>query len=308
MKQSFFGTLEKLYEKHDDMYVLTGDLGFKLFDGIRAKCGKRMYNAGIAEANMVGMAAGLAMCGNVVYCYSIIPFLIMRAYEQIRIGIDYHDLDVRLVGVGAGFAYGMEGITHFGMEDLALMTSLRNFAIVSPADRAEAARVAEMSYRHKGPMYIRLGRNAAPAVYSKAPKFELGKAVLLEEGKRVAIFATGDMVYNAREAAGYLKKKGIYPTLVNMHTLRPLDKGMIADIASRHDHIFSIEEHNTHGGLGTSIGAVLLERGYKGTFRAIGIPDKLLKCVGDADHLRSRHGLDPRSIAGKIYKEAVKKT
>ena len=300
MRKTFFGTLQELCKKHHDIYVLTGDLGYKLFDGIRSVCPDRLYNMGIAEANMVGVASGMALCGNTVYCYSIIPFLIMRAYEQIRLDVDYHDLNVKLVGVGAGFGYGMEWITHFALEDLALMTSLKNMTVVSPADQFEASCLAEMSYKHRGPMYIRLGKTGAPPIHNKVPHLEIGKPVFLSEGKKIAIFAVGDMVYNAREACDMLHKRGMNPTLINMHTLKPLNKKAILEVACGHDHIFSVEEHNVHGGLGSLIGDVLIESGYKGTFRKIGIPDKLRKCIGDADYLRERHGLDPASIAGRI--------
>jgi transketolase len=300
VRKIFFGTLQKLFKKHEDIYVLTGDLGYKLFDGIRSVCPDRFYNLGIAEANMVGVASGMALCGSTVYCYSIIPFLIMRAYEQIRLDVDYHDLKVRLVGVGAGFGYGMEGITHFALEDLALMTSLQNMTVVSPADQFEAGCLAEMSYKHKGPMYIRLGKTGAPPIYKKPPKIEIGKPVFLSEGKKIAIFAMGDMVYNAKEACNMLRKRGVKPTLINMHTLKPLNKKAILEVACGHEHIFSVEEHNVHGGLGSLIGDVLMENGYKGNFKKIGIPDKLVKCIGDADYLRAQHGLDPASIAGKI--------
>lgn len=195
MRKTFFATLQELYKKHHDIYVLTGDLGYKLFDGIRSVCPDRFYNMGIAEANMVGVASGMALCGNTVYCYSIIPFLVMRAYEQIRLDVDYHNLNVKLVGVGAGFGYGMEGITHFALEDISLMASLQNMTVVSPADQFEASCLADISYEHQGPMYIRIGKTGAPLIHQKTPKFKLGKSMFLSEGKKVAIFATGDMVF-----------------------------------------------------------------------------------------------------------------
>lgn len=302
VKNSFFNTLQGLYKRNRNIYVLTGDLGYKLFDQIRSVCPGRFYNMGIAEANMVGVASGLASCGNTVYCYSIIPFLVMRAYEHIRLDADYHNLNVKFVGAGAGFGYGMEGITHFALEDLALMTSLRNMAVVSPADCFEASQFAKISYRYNGPMYIRLGRTGAPALHKKYPKLEVGSPLILNEGRHIAVFALGDMVYNARVACDLLRKKrkGLNPTLINMHTLKPLNKKFIHDVSRRHEHVFTVEDHNIHGGMGSLIGDVLLENKYGGAFTKIGIPDKLLGCVGNAEHIRECHKLDPVSIADKI--------
>ena len=146
MRATFFNSLHELYKKQDDIFVLTADLGFKLFDKMKGACPNRFYDIGVAEANTVSIAAGLALCGKNVYCYSIAPFLVMRAYEQIRIDVDYHSLNVKLVAVGGGFTYGLEGITHFGLEDLALMKSLQNTAVVVPADPVEASILAKLSY------------------------------------------------------------------------------------------------------------------------------------------------------------------
>lgn len=300
MRATFFEELEDLYRHDKDMYVLTADLGFKLFDAIRSACRERFYDVGVAEANMASMAAGLSLCGKNVYCYSIVPFLIMRAFEQIRVDIDYHNLNVKLVGVGGGFTYGLEGLTHFGLEDFALMSSLQNMAIVAPADRAESLALARASHKYKGPMYIRLGRTNAPDVYKKMPSFRIGKAVVLEEGKRVAIFAIGDMVHAARQASSLLSKRGIRATLINMHTLKPLDLDLVSQVASTHDIIISVEEHNRRGGLGTAIGEALLERRYKGKFESIGIPHKIGTAIGSADYLRDVYGLTPEKIAGRI--------
>ena len=302
MRATFFSTIEKYYKKDKKVFVLTADLGFKLFDKIKSVSSKRFYNVGIAEANMVGLASGIALSGGKVYCYSIIPFLIMRAYEQIRVDIDYHDLDVKLVGMGSGFSYGLEGITHFGLEDIALMRSLKNMAVTVPADMHEAAAFAEISYKHKGPMFIRIGRTNAPFVYSKRPKIKLGKAVILKEGKHVAIFATGDMVYNSLQSADILKKRGIEASVINVHTIKPLDKKAIKYAAERHEAIFSVEEHNITGGLGSAVAEVMAEEGMNCLFRRIAIPEKLKNVMGKADYLRKAYGLHPEGIADTIMK------
>ncbi|MFH1878740.1 MAG: transketolase C-terminal domain-containing protein, partial [Candidatus Omnitrophota bacterium] len=307
MRTTFFLTVEKYYKKDKNVFVLTADLGFKLFDSIKNISPNRFYNMGIAEANMIGTSAGIALTGGKVYCYSIIPFLVMRAYEQIRVDIDYHDLDVKMVGMGSGFSYGLEGITHFGLEDIALMRSLQNVAVVVPADMREAACFADISYNHKGPMFIRMGSTNAPFVYTKKPAIKMGKAVFLKEGKHAVIFAVGDMVHNSLRAADILAGKGIKTTVVNMHTIKPLDAEAVKSMAQKHDFIFTVEEHNISGGLGSAVAEVISEAGICRVFKRIGIPSKLKNVIGRADHLRKFYGLYPEGIAGAILKEMKQK-
>jgi transketolase len=301
VKRAFVKTLEELSQKENDLLVLTADLGFKLFDNFKAGSTSRFYNVGVAEANMIGIAAGLSLCGKNVYCYSIIPFLVMRAFEQIRIDIAYHNLNVKLVGVGGGFTYGLEGFTHFGLEDLALMSSLPNMTVVIPADPLEAKAIAEISLEYDGPMYIRLGHTGGPVIHDKAPDLKIGRAMILREGRGVAILATGDMVYTGMQVVDMLSEKGINTTMVNIHTLKPLDTEIILQIASTHKAIFSIEEHNIRGGLGSAISEVLAESGYSGVFKRFGIREGVARSlVGKADFLKEHHGLTPQKIYEKI--------
>lgn len=303
MRDTFFKTLEELAQNNEDIYVLIADLGFKLFDNFKAKFSDRFYDIGVAEANMIGIAAGLSLCSKNVYCYSIIPFLVMRAFEQIRIDVAYDNLNVKLVGVGGGFTYGLEGITHFGLEDMALMKSLLNMSVVVPADPLEAQCLAKISYEHKGPMYIRLGRTGDPIIHDNMPDFKIGKAIILNEGKGIALFAIGNMVYVGKQVVGMLAGKNINATLINMHTLKPLDVEIITQIASTHDGVFSLEEHNINGGLGSAIAEVLAENGYSGVFRRFGIPDKLNNFIGKADFLREKYELTPEKIFDNIIKK-----
>lgn len=303
MRAAFFNTLEGIYQNDKNVFVLTADLGYKLFDNFKLKCPKRFYDIGVAEANMIGVASGLALSGKNVYCYSIIPFLVMRAYEQIRIDIAYHNLNVKLIGVGGGFTYGLEGITHFGLEDFALMRSLPNMSIVVPADPLESQILANISSEYSGPLYIRLGRTGEPLIHDKSPNFTIGKAMLMKEGKRIALFAIGNMVYIGKQVADFLGKKGLSPTLINMHTLKPLDVETILQITSTHEAIFTLEEHNLHGGLGSAIAEVLAENRCQCHFKRFGIPEKLENYIGNADYLRMKYGLTPENIYEKILDE-----
>jgi len=301
VKKIFVKTLEELSQKEKNLLVITADLGFKLFDNFKAGCPDRFYNAGVAEANMIGIAAGLSLCGKNVYCYSIIPFLVMRAFEQIRVDIAYHNLNVKLVGVGGGFTYGLEGFTHFGLEDLSLMTSLPNMTVVVPADPLEAKAIAEISLEYDSPLYIRLGSTGGPVIHDKTPDLKIGRAMILREGRDVAIFATGDMVHTGMQVVDRLAERGISTTMVNIHTLKPLDTETVVRIASTHKAIFSIEEHYIRGGLGSAVSEVLAESGFSGVFKRFGIREGLPRhLVGKADFLKEHHGLTPQKIYEKI--------
>ena len=308
MRESFFRVLLDMAERHEDIYLLTADMGFKLFDSFRERYPDRFLNIGIAEANMIGIAAGLSLSGKNVYCYSIIPFLIMRAYEQIRIDVACQNLNVKLVGVGGGFTYGLEGFTHFGIEDLSLMRSLPNMSMVIPADTREAEKLAEISYEYPSPLYIRLGRAGEPLIHTNTPSFEIGKGLVLVEGKDVAIFAIGSMVYQAVRAIDIIRKEGLSVTLVNMHTLKPLDVRLIKQCASTHRAIFTVEEHTVVGGLGSAVAEVLAESSYGGVFRRIGIPESLKNFVGNASCLQEKYGLTAEGIAESIMRMTQKES
>jgi len=306
MRENFFKTVEDIADTRDDIFILTGDLGFKLFDSFREKYPDRFFDIGVAEANMIGIAAGLALSGKQVYCYSITPFLVMRAFEQIRVDVAYHNANVKLVGVGGGFSYGMEGFTHFGLEDFVLMRSLQNMTVVAPADPMEASKIAKIACEFEGPMYIRLGKNGDAAVHTSEPDVMIGKAMRLREGKDVAIFAIGNMVLIGMQVADMLKKCGIDAALINMHTLKPLDVETVVEYCGSHRVIFSIEEHIVNGGLGSAIAEVLSENSYKGYFKRIGIPEKLHNTIGRGDHLREVYGLTPEKVYNRIIKEMEK--
>ena len=302
MRATFFKTIEEVYLQRDDIFVLTADLGYKLFDSLKEQCADRFYDIGIAESNMIGVASGLALSGKTVYCYSMVPFLVMRAYEQVRVDVAYHNLNVRLVAVGGGLTYGLEGFTHFGLEDFALMRAMPNMTIVIPADPIEAQCLARLSRTHEGPMYIRLGRSGEPAVHDKAPRFRIGEPIFLQEGKHIALCAVGTMVHTGAQVAGMLQQKGIKASLINMHTLKPLNREIIRQIAAAHEVIFSMEEHFIEGGLGSAIAEVLAESGYSGTFRRVGIGE-LGRHTGSCDYLKDKYGLTAARVFERVITE-----
>jgi transketolase len=302
MRQAFYNHIEEMAIKDKDVYILTANLGFKFLDNIRKNCPDQFFDIGVAEANMIGIASGLALSGKNVYCYSIIPFLTMRAYEQIRIDIAYHNLNVKLVGMGAGFTYGFEGFTHFGIEDMALMRAMPNMHVVVPDTIDNAIQVAQLSYSYPYPLYIRLGRAGVNNHGNRVYNFEIGKGIVLREGEDIAIFAIGNMIKPAWKAIDILKERGISATLINIHTIKPLDVELIQQCASAHKAVFAVEEHSIIGGLGSAVSEVLAENSYGGIFKRIGIPETLdSKIIGTADYLWQSYGLTGDKIAEKIF-------
>lgn len=303
MRIAFVKKLEELCHSDKDIFLLSADLGFKLFDGYRAKFPDRFLNMGIAETNMIGVATGLALSGKKVYCYSMIPFLIMRCFEHIKIDICYHNLDIRLVGVGGGFAYGLEGITHHATEDIAIMRSLPNMTIVAPGDPYEASASIVASAYHKGPMFIRLGKAGESQVHFSSPEFKIGKGItIFDTGDDICILATGTMLHKAKITAELLLKKKFGVTLISLHTIKPLDKMLIKNCARKYKSIFSIEEHSIIGGFGSAIAEVLFEVHYDGLFKKIGLPDLFNHYIGNTEYLHRKYGLLPDDMTNNIIK------
>ncbi len=306
MRRIFFQTLKDFTEKDKKIFLLVADLGVKFFGDFKKIDPRRFINVGIAEANMIDIAAGLAMSGKNVYCYSIIPFLIMRTFEQIRIDLCYNNLDVKLVGTGGGLVYGAEGVTHHALEDLAIMSSLSNMTVVAPGDIKEAEALAKASINYRGPIYIRLGRDSNPIVQKNNFKFEIGKGIVVEGGKDICLFASGTMLYPGKLVAEILKRKGLNPTLISLHTLKPLDENLIKDCAQKYKAIFTLEEHNIIGGFGSAVNEVLAEVKYGGLFKKIGIPNCYSRYIGGPSYLLKKFGLDPKNIANLVLEKAKK--
>lgn len=302
MRKAFYDKLARLAASDKNIHFLTANLGYKFFDDIREFCPEQFLDTGVAEQNMIGLASGMALCGKNVYCYSIVPFLTMRACEQVRVDVCYHNLPVKLVGMGAGFTYGQEGFTHFGIEDMAVMRSIPNMSVVVPDTIENAVRVAELSRNYPGPLYIRLGRAGIHGKGNKATLKEIGKASVLRNGVDCALIAIGNMVAVAEQAAEKLALKGISAAVINMHTLKPLDVAAVKACGRKHKAIFALEEHSVIGGLGSAVAEVLAETGYAGKFQRVGIPEKLDSVIGDADYLWEHYGLSAPKVTAKIRK------
>ncbi len=308
MRKIFFQTLEEYAKKDKSIFILAADLGVKFFQNFKNIDPKRFLNVGVAEANMIDIAAGLAMSGKNVYCYSITPFLIDKTLEQIKIDLCYNKLNVKLLGAGSGFIYGAEGVTHHALEDLAVMRSLPNMTVVAPGDALEAEALAKASIDFQGPLFVRFGRDIDPVVHEKGFHFEIGKGIVVKEGKDICLIAIGTMLYPSKLVCEILEKQGLNPTLISLHTLKPLDKKLIEDCARNYKAVFTIEEHNIIGGLGSAVAEVLAETKYSGVFRRLGIPDKFSADfgIGGPNYLLEKIGLTPEKISEVVLNEIKK--
>lgn len=307
MRKVFFEILQKIFQEDKNVFLLTADLGVKFFEDFKKLDPSRMIDVGVAEPNMIGIASGLALSGKNVYCYSIVPFLTMRTLEQIRVDLCYPNLNVKLLGAGGGLVYGVEGMTHHAIEDIAIMRSLPNMTVVCPGDSREAEALARDSAYYQGPLYIRFGRDSDPQVNEEKIEFKIGKGITIKEGKDLCLIVNGTMLYTGKIVLDMLKEKGLNSSLISMHTVKPLDEDLVKSCAKKYKAIFTLEEHNILGGLGGAVAEVLAESRYGGIFKRIGIKDKYsFPDVGGADHLREKAGLSPEKIVETILGELKK--
>ena len=285
---------------NDNVLALTSDLcTFSGLDRFRETYTDRFYNFGIAEQNMVGVASGLAKEGFIPFATTYATFATMRCADQIKVNMGYMKLGVKLVGLTSGLSVGILGPTHMCIEDLALMRSIPNIVILSPADCTETVKATIAAAEINTPVYFRLtGAMNNPMVYKEDYNFEIGKAITLKEGNNISIIATGTMVYNSLKAAELLEQQGISVKVINMHTIKPIDKKAIEE-ACNSQLIVTVEEHSRIGGLGSSIAEELAPKKNKPPQLIIGISDEY-KHAGEYQHMIEQYGLEPEQILEKI--------
>lgn len=307
MRNTVINTIHAAAKLDKNIIFLTADLGYSVIENFQKELPEQIINVGISEQNMIGIAAGLALSGKKVFVYSITPFVTLRCLEQIKVDVCYQNLDVTIIGVGGGFAYGNLGVTHHSIEDLGIMRSLPNMKIVSPADSLEAEALAKAVISARGPFYIRLNRGKEPNIHqTKDLKIKIGKGLVLKEGKDVALLAIGNIAGEAMAAAKILEEKGVSAEVVSLHTLKPLDEDLIAELAKKIKAIFTIEENNILGGLGSAVAEQIAENNFKIKFKRIGISDKYPEVVGSQEYLRDLAGLSGEKIA-KVVKDIYEK-
>ncbi len=288
-REAYGKALLELGAENKDIVVLDADLSKSTkTNGFAEKYPERFFDMGIAEADMIGTAAGLATCGKIPFASSFAVFATGRTYDQIRDSVCYSNLNVKIAATHAGLSVGEDGATHQSVEDINLMRGLPNMTVLVPADAVSAGRLVKLAAGYKGPVYIRLGRPGIPVIYDDAQQFEIGRAIRIKEGKDISIIATGIMVAKALKAADVLKKEGITADVIDMHTIKPIDKDMIIDTARKTGRVVTCEEHSIYGGLGSAVCEVLSENyparvrrvGVKDTFGESGTPDAVIKKYG----------------------------
>jgi transketolase len=301
VRTAFVKRLYTLAEEDPRINLLVGDLGFGVVTDFARDFPDQFLNVGVAEQNMTGIAAGMALSGKIVFTYSIGNFPTLRCLEQIRNDICYHNANVKIVPVGGGLAYGALGSTHHATEDIAIMRALPNMIVVAPGDPVEADCATFALANHSGPGYLRLGRAGEPHIHTNRINFELGKAIQLRDGGDVTLIATGSILYNAVVVADRLEKHGIQARVLSMHTIKPIDVEALKSAVEETAAIITLEEHSIVGGLGSAVLEKLSEAGIlRVPVRRIGLPPKFISEVGKQAYLWDIYGLSLAKLAESI--------
>jgi transketolase len=307
VRNAFLGTLYELARRDERIVFITGDLGFRVVEKLMEDMPRQFLNAGVAEQNMTGIAAGMALSGKIAFTYSIANFPTLRCLEQIRNDVCYHDANVKVVSVGGGFSYGSMSVTHHAMEDLGVMRCLPNMVVVAPGDPAETRAATRAIAAHEGPVYLRLGKAGEPAVHPGEVELRIGKAIRLREGGDVTLVSTGGMLWTAAKAAEHLAAEGIETRILSMHTLKPLDCDALRDAALETGAILTLEEHSIIGGLGSAVAELLAEEPeLKVPFRRLGAPPAFSPHIGSQEYMLAKHDLVPEAVARSVTELLVR--
>ena len=301
MRNAFIDTLFELALRDERIVFITGDLGYRVVEKFMEQRPRQFLNAGVAEQNLTGMAAGMALSGKIVFTYSIANFPTLRCLEQIRNDVCYHDANVKIVAIGGGLAYGAMGVTHHAIEDLAVMRAMPSLTVVAPGDPVEARAATRALVAYPGPCYLRLGKAGEPTVHPAPVDFQIGKAIRFRDGDDLTIISTGGVLNLAARTAERLASDGIETRVLSMHTLKPLDAGAILAAAAETRLVVTLEEHSIVGGLGSAVAEVLAETtDVRVRFKRLGLPPAFSPHIGAQDYLLECHGLTPEAIAGTV--------
>lgn len=303
MRNTFANTLLEIARKDSRVILLTGDLGFSVFEPFMEELPNQYINCGVMEQSMTGIAAGLATEGQIPFIYSILPFSTMRNFEQIRNDLCYQGLHAVVVGVGAGFSYGPYGHTHHGLEDLGILRTIPILTMYTPGDPVEVERVTTLAYKKPGPSYIRIGKTGEPILHKQLLRFQKNSMIRMKSGTDVTIFGISTFLSRAIEVANELEKMGVSTAVYSVPVFKPFDRDTVVLAAKETKAIITIEEHSIMGGLGSSVAEVLAERGAAVRFLRIGVPDHFTKVMGLSEYMREANGLSVIQITERIKKE-----
>jgi len=281
----------------ESVFFLVGDVGYSLVEPFAEEFPDRFVNVGVAEQNMIGIAAGLALSGKTAFVYSLANFPTLRCVEQIRNDVCYHNANVKVVASGAGLTYGALGATHHATEDMGIMRVLPNMVTIAPADPVESALATKAVAQWNGPCYLRLAKTGDPSIHQETPDFQIGKAIMVREGSDVTLIAIGGILWNVVQAAEQLSQRGIQSRVLSMHTLKPLDVEAVLRAVQETGAVLTVEEHNVLGGLGSAVSEVLAEWNGPGVpFRRMGINDTFCCQVGSQEYLQRVYSLSVEGI------------
>ncbi len=298
MRDAFAAALTEAAARDERLCLVLADLGVGVFDDFERLAPERIFNAGIAEQAMVGVAAGLAQAGRRAVAYSIAPFIASRAHDQVRVDVAAGAANVTLVGVGGGVAYGYLGLTHHAIEDLATMRAMPNMTVLAPCDPADARGATLAALSLDGPVYLRLGKNGEPPLLAPGTSFRIGRATRVRHGRDLTLASTGPILASAIGAAELLARDGIDAAVLHLGTVKPLDTDAIDEALADTGMILTVEEHSVIGGLGGAIAEHAAQTGAGRVVRA-GFPDRFVHEVGGRDHILARHGLDAAGVAAR---------
>ena len=304
MRDTFVRTLIGLAKENKNIELITGDLGFGVLKPFWEQLPDQFTNAGIAEQNMTTVAAGMALEGKIVFTYSIGNFPTLRCLEQIRNDCAYHQANVKIVCVGGGFVYGSLGMSHQATEDLAILRALPDVVVLAPGDLVEAEEATKAMVNDPGTCYLRLGRGGEKRIHDHIDNFQIGKAIQVKDGEKIAILSTGAIFEEVEGAYDILTQKGFSPAVYTFPTVKPIDAEVIRDCAQRFDYIVTCEEHNIVGGFGSAVAEVMAEmKAKKASLIRIGLNDQYAVLVGNQKYLREKYGMSAEKIAARIEEE-----
>jgi transketolase len=301
MRNAFAEEITRLAAHDPRIILLSGDIGNKLFDKFKQDNPSRFINCGVAESNMMSVAAGMAMSGLRPVVYTITPFTTTRCFEQIRVGVCYHNAPVVIVGTGAGLSYATLGPTHHSLEDFALLRSLPGMNVLAPCDTVELCLALQASLQQSGPVYMRIGKKGEPRIHDATPKFRIGKAITIRGGQDICFISAGNMMPVVVAAAEALDASGVSARVESFHTVKPLDTERLKEVFSQFPVVAIVEEHSKIGGLGGSIAEWLArEASPLGRMICFGTDDAFIHDLGSQDYVRQQFGLTQENIVAQV--------
>lgn len=298
MRNALADEVTQLARTDKRIVLLSGDIGNKLFDEFKKAAPGRFYNCGVAEANMMGVAAGMALSGFRPIIYTITPFTTTRCFEQIRVDVCYHEAPVIIVGTGSGLSYAELGPTHHSLEDLAILRTLPGMCVMAPGDATELRLVLRAALQQTKPVYIRIGKKNEPNIHAQQKELTIGKMTIVREGSDIALLCAGTLIAEALKAADLLHGKGLSVELVSVHTIKPLDVDYLRK-AVRFQLLITLEEHSLIGGLSSAVSEWQTKESYTIPHLSVGTPDEFMHVLGSHDYARRQFGLTADTIVAR---------